>query len=142
MAGSGFSFSPLDLAIIALYAAVILGKGIWPARSRANTAEDYFLAGLGEPAQGVGRAVADQLRDPAGGGVADLRGGTLRVAGGGAGGVGRGRRGGHVVADRRSQVSHSATQTIGRRFPNPPFGSSDRFCSRPCLTTQTYSQVT
>ena len=45
MAGSGFSFSPLDLAIIALYAAVVLGKGVWLARSRANTAEDYFLAG-------------------------------------------------------------------------------------------------
>jgi SSS family solute:Na+ symporter len=45
VAGPEFSFSPLDLAIIGLYAAVILGKGIWLARSRADTAEDYFLAG-------------------------------------------------------------------------------------------------
>ncbi len=45
MAGPEFSFSPLDLAIIGLYAAVILGKGIWLARARADTAEDYFLAG-------------------------------------------------------------------------------------------------
>ena len=45
MAGPEFSFSPLDLAIIGLYAAVILGKGVWLARARADTAEDYFLAG-------------------------------------------------------------------------------------------------
>jgi len=36
VAGPEFSFSPLDLAIIGLYAAVILGKGIWLARARAD----------------------------------------------------------------------------------------------------------
>jgi hypothetical protein len=52
VAGPEFSFSPLDLAIIGLYAAVILGKGIWLARARADTAEDYFLAGRNVVNQG------------------------------------------------------------------------------------------
>src|SRR4051812_12515107 len=40
----GFSLSVLDLTIIVVSLAMVVGLGLWASRSQGKTARDYFLA--------------------------------------------------------------------------------------------------
>ena len=45
MPQSTYNLAPLDVAIVVVYAAIVVGKGIFLARGRDDSPEGYFLAG-------------------------------------------------------------------------------------------------
>jgi SSS family solute:Na+ symporter len=45
MPGPDYTLAPIDLAIVVVYAAIVVVKGVWLSRRRDDTPEGYFLAG-------------------------------------------------------------------------------------------------
>ena len=45
MPGPDYTLAPIDLAIVGVYAAIVVVKGVWLSRRRDDTPEGFFLAG-------------------------------------------------------------------------------------------------